>query len=43
MKPKVFVTRLIPEPVIRKMEETCEVSVWEYEILLYPGMCWKEK
>lgn len=31
VKPKVFITRQIPEAVIRKLEETCEVAVWKYE------------
>ncbi|QVY62000.1 2-hydroxyacid dehydrogenase [Cytobacillus gottheilii] len=36
MKPKVFITRQIPEAAIRKLEETCEVAVWKYEDIPVP-------
>lgn len=31
MKPKVYVTRLIPESALRKLRESCEVRMWERE------------
>jgi glyoxylate reductase len=31
MKPKVFVTRHLPEAATKQLEESCEVEIWDYE------------
>ncbi|MEK5269412.1 D-glycerate dehydrogenase [Aeribacillus sp. FSL K6-8394] len=36
MKPKVFVTRKIPENVLNKMKSVCEVQIWEKEDIPVP-------
>ena len=36
MKPKVFITRPIPEQVLNKLRETCEVDMWHTSAILPP-------
>jgi len=36
MKPKVFVTRKLPEAIIQKLETSCQVKMWEEENLPIP-------
>lgn len=31
MKPKVFVTRIIPDKILEYLKEHCEVKIWEHE------------
>jgi glyoxylate reductase len=31
MKPKVYVTRKLPDPIIKTLREACEVTMWEKE------------
>lgn len=31
MKPKVFITRKIPKGIVNKIEEVCDVEMWEHE------------
>lgn len=43
MKPKVFITRKIPDVVIEKMQEVCDVSVWKHEDIPVPREVLEEK
>jgi len=36
LKPKVFITRPIPEQVLNKLRETCEVDMWHTSAILPP-------
>ncbi len=36
MKPKVYITRRLPEPIVAKIESECEVSMWEEEDVPVP-------
>nr|WP_106779553.1 D-glycerate dehydrogenase [Lysinibacillus timonensis] len=43
MKPKVLITRKVPEAVIEKMKAFCEVTVWDYEDTPIPYELLEEK
>ncbi|MBM7570208.1 2-hydroxyacid dehydrogenase [Aquibacillus albus] len=43
MKPKVFITRKINQEIVAKMEEFCEVSMWEEEEVPVPRDILMEK
>ena len=32
MKPKVYVTRHLPQIARDKLEEACEVEIWDFEV-----------
>jgi len=36
MKPKIFITRMIPTKIIKKLEEFCEISIWPEEEMVVP-------
>ncbi|MBP2243128.1 glyoxylate reductase [Cytobacillus eiseniae] len=43
MKPKVFITRKIPTHLLNKLEEVCEVSIWNHENTPVPREVLEEK
>ncbi|MFE8696131.1 2-hydroxyacid dehydrogenase [Cytobacillus sp. FJAT-53684] len=43
MKPKVFITRKIPTHLLNKLEEVCEVSIWNHEDTPVPRKVLEEK
>ncbi|WP_102275514.1 2-hydroxyacid dehydrogenase [Cytobacillus massiliigabonensis] len=42
-KPKIFITRKIPVPIIDQLEKSCEVSIWEHEDTPVPREILEEK
>ncbi|WP_419394095.1 2-hydroxyacid dehydrogenase [Cytobacillus praedii] len=43
MKPKIYITRKIPVPIIKHLEKSCDVSVWEHEDTPVPRDVLEEK
>jgi glyoxylate reductase len=31
MRPKIYITRKLPDPVVTRLTEVCEVKMWEKE------------
>lgn len=43
LKPKIYITRKIPVPIIKHLEKSCDVSVWEHEDTPVPRDVLEEK
>ncbi|TCJ01956.1 2-hydroxyacid dehydrogenase [Cytobacillus praedii] len=43
MMPKIYITRKIPVPIIKHLEKSCDVSVWEHEDTPVPRDVLEEK
>ncbi|MED3550386.1 D-glycerate dehydrogenase [Cytobacillus praedii] len=43
MKPKIYISRKIPVPIIKHLEKSCDVSVWEHEDTPVPRDVLEEK
>jgi glyoxylate reductase len=43
LKPKVFITRKIPDTILSKIQEVCDVSIWEQENVPVPREILEEK
>lgn len=43
LKPKIYISRKIPVPIIKHLEKSCDVSVWEHEDTPVPRDVLEEK